>query len=93
MCRAHRERVRSNVEAARRKHLQAVALKRAQADDDADEGPMPGLKPLDFVPCARCGLRGHAPGDPDRCLFGSATRGLGGVQASQTVNRKAAGRG
>lgn len=90
MCRAHRERVRARTLENRQRHLDVIEARRAEADD-ADEGPMPGLKPIDFVPCARCGLRGHAPGDPDRCLFGSATRGLGGVQASQTVNRKAAG--
>jgi hypothetical protein len=32
------------------------------------------LKPEDFVPCTRCGLRGHVAGDPERCL---AERSLG----------------
>lgn len=46
-------------------------------------GAMDGkLDPLDHIPCPRCSLRGHEPGDPERCLSSSplvgATRGLGG---------------
>lgn len=48
------------------------------------------MRAIDVIPCARCGLRGHVAGDPDRCLFGSATRGLGGEMASQPMRRRAA---
>ena len=43
-----------------------------------DSGPGRVLGGADLVPCAACGLRGHAAGDPERCLHGSATQGLGG---------------
>jgi hypothetical protein len=36
----------------------------------------------DVTPCARCGLRGHVAGDPDRCLYYRGSFGLGG-QAAQ----------
>lgn len=41
------------------------------------EGPLWGrttgsackpLDPLDIIHCAKCGLRGHAAGDPEKCL-------------------------
>lgn len=39
------------------------------------------LKPIDLTPCKTCGLRGHEPGDPDRCLQSSKLyqRGAGGA--------------
>jgi Zn ribbon nucleic-acid-binding protein len=39
------------------------------------------LKPIDLVPCTRCNLRGHEPGDPDKCLQSSKLyqRGAGGA--------------
>jgi hypothetical protein len=36
------------------------------------------LSGLDLVPCGRCGLRGHEPGEPGRCL------GLDGVGIGQS---------
>lgn len=36
------------------------------------------LADADLIPCARCGLRGHVAGDPDRCLFYRGSLGLGG---------------
>lgn len=35
------------------------------------------LTGVDLVPCARCGLRGHVAGDPDRCLRASGAAGIG----------------
>jgi hypothetical protein len=40
------------------------------------------LDGVDVTPCARCGLRGHVAGDPDRCLFYRGSFGLGGQGAA-----------
>jgi len=39
------------------------------------------LRPIDLVPCKACGLRGHKPGDPNKCLGSSQLyqRGAGGA--------------
>jgi hypothetical protein len=39
------------------------------------------LKAIDLVPCSVCSLRGHEPGDPDKCLGSSKLyqRGAGGA--------------
>ncbi len=43
-------------------------------------GYMPPGKPLwgwDVVPCDKCGLRGHPPGDPEKCAGATKERSTG----------------
>lgn len=88
LCPDHRERSMLHIRSACAKQRQLRDQRQAIADENE---PTAGLKPLDFIMCIRCGLRGHVPGDPDRCLFGSALRGLGGEQGAQTPGRRATG--
>jgi hypothetical protein len=52
---------------------------RVSPDEPSNSKSLRTLAAADFVPCARCGLRGHVAGDADRCI-GLRSTGLGQAQ-------------
>lgn len=50
---------------------------RVQPQPELHAGTRLPLSAADLTPCKACGLRGHEAGDPDRCLRGVATLGMG----------------
>ena len=78
------------LDAFRRRYAGCTKIKRVCSDcrppvDAIPQGSCKPLDPIDKIPCPRCHLRGHEAGDPDRCLIGNASAGLGSSLAGMAT--------